>query len=371
MTIHQKIRVLLTVPHFTKTASPHRHMMAIAKYLPKQGYDLTICSLRSNGRDVVVPILEGLRVRSFVARFRPRGHSPRHLIESLRDQALIDSHGPFQIHHSLDFTASPFEAMIARMKSRKFVYHQRNMNEEGSAALLRIKIRLSNAIIAVSDPVKKMLEDLGAPAGKLKSISNGIDLEDVANYLVKDDFRDRGILLSVGHIVRRKRHEDAIHVLSLLVKEFPQLRLRIAGNILDQAYYQELQNLARELNLTDKVEFLGLRDDVLNLMQQSDVLIHCAESEGFGWVILEAMAAGLPVISSSVEGPKDIIEDGKTGFLVPMGDTSSYAAAVRSLRTNRNLSELMISTAREIVATKFSAEAKVGQLVDVYRELIV
>ncbi len=330
-----------------------------------------ICSLRSNGRDEVEPILGSFGVRSFVARFRPRGHSPRHLIESLRDQALIVSHGPFQIQHSLDFTASPFEAAIARMKSRKFVYHQRNMNEEGSGMLLRMKVLLSNRIVAVSDPVRKMLGEYGAYAGKLRSISNGIDLEEVAKYLIKDKFKDHGILLSVGHVVRRKRHEDAIRILSLLNTEFPQLRLRIAGNILDQAYHQELQNLASELNLVDKVEFLGLREDVLKLMQQSDLLIHCAESEGFGWVILEAMAAGLPVISSSVEGPKDIIEDGKTGFLVPIGDVSSYAAAIRSLRANRELTELMIKAAREVVSMKFSAEAKVRQMADVYRELIV
>jgi glycosyltransferase involved in cell wall biosynthesis len=345
-------------------------MMAIAKYLPRAGFDLTICSLRSNGQEEIQPILNELGVRSFVARFRPRHHTPRHFVESLRDQALIDRHGPFEIQHSLDFTASPFEATIARMKARYYVYHQRNMNEEGSAALLRMKIRLSNRIIAVSDPVKEMLLKLGATAGKLRSISNGIDLEDAEKHLIKRSSNPHPVILSVGHVVRRKRHEDAIQALSVLTKDLPQLRLWIAGNNFDRAYQQELQDLVLRLHLADKVEFLGVRRDILLLMQQADVLVHCAESEGFGWVILEAMTAGLPVVSSSVEGPRDIIEDGRTGFLVPIGKTSGYVQAIRSILMNREVSERIAKTARETVAMKFSAKSKMEQLAVIYRELV-
>jgi glycosyltransferase involved in cell wall biosynthesis len=371
MTTNKPIRVLLTVPHFSRTASPFRHMMAIAKYLPKDRFELKICSLRSNGHDEIEPILTGLGVPSFVARFRPRGRSPRHFWESIRDQAVINREGPFHIQHSLDFTPSPFEAIMARMKSRFYVYHQRNMNEEGSAMLLRMKIRMSNRIIAVSDAVREMLLRIGADAAKVKSISNGIDLDDSENYFLEGNSNGHGVILSVGQVVPRKRHEDAVRAFSILNKEMPQLRLQIAGKIVDPAYYQKLQDLVRELNLTDKVQFLGVRKDVLQLMQNADVLLHCADSEGFGWVILEAMTVGLPVVSSSVEGPKDIIHNGQTGYLVPMGETSGYVKAVKLLLNSPESSDLMRKKARESVELKFSAQTKVKELAGIYRDLVV
>ena len=96
-------------------------------------------------------------------------------------------------------------------------------------------------------------------------------------------------------------------------------------------------------------------------MQQADVLLHCADSEGFGWVILEAMTVGLPVVSSSVEGPKDIIQDGETGFLVPMGETSGYVKAVRSLLNSSELSQLIRKKGRESVEQKiFGAKESKG-----------
>lgn len=143
----------------------------------------------------------------------------------------------------------------------------------------------------------------------------------------------------------------------------------IAGELLEPWYFRQLEQLVHDVGLTERVEFLGLRDDILQLMQQATVLVHCAESEAFGWVIAEAMAVGLPVIAAAVDGPSEVIEHGKTGFLVPVGDVDKYADALRTLLTRPDLSREFAVNGRKRVEEKFSGRAMPENIPNVYREL--
>ncbi len=213
------------------------------------------------------------------------------------------------------------------------MFNQSNMNELGSKSLLRLKIRWASKIIAISDSVAGLLLENGAPSEKIRKIYLGIDVQAVDKELIGSRRQRHNYFLSVGRIIRRKRHEDAIRTLSVLGKEYPELRLGIAGNVYDQSYYDELQHLVQQLGLSGRVEFLGVRKDVLQLMQNSDALFHCAQSEGFGWVVVEAMAVGLPVIASAVDGPRDIIDrswDAKSLLLLPEANSISVRGSKSS-----------------------------------------
>lgn len=348
-------------------------MMAIAKYLPKDEFDLTICSIfGKGGYRETAPILSDLGVQCFVADFRPRGASWgyfKHLRASIRDQKIISEHGPFDIQHSLDFVSIPFEPLVARWKSRIYVYNQGNLNETGRAFLHRIKVRLADRIIAVSNAAMKLLQEYGASPDKLRRVYLGIDLEEIDKQL-SSNHGDKNYILTVARIVSYKRHDDIIRAFHKISADWPQLRLLIAGQVFEHSYLQQLQQLVHELGLTERVEFLGLRTDILQLMQQAAVLVHCSESEAFGWVIVEAMAVGLPVIAAAVDGPSEIIEHGKTGFLVPVGDINMYADALRTLLNRPDLSREIAGNARKRVEEKFSARAMAEGVANVYRELI-
>ena len=364
-----RVPVLLTVPQLTSTTSPYREMMAIAKYLSRQDFELTICSLRDIGYAEAAPELRELGVRCFVAPFRPAGRSIRHFAASLRQQAVIDRFGPFRIQHSLDFTSLPFEAVMARARSRTYIYTQRNMNEKGHPNLLKAKIRLSASIIAPSDATQELLLTLGAPPDKVRRVHRGIDTEEIDSQLPAPIRRQPGRVLAVGHIQKRKRHEDAIRAVALVARDFPHVRLWIAGCVVDPDYYEDLQRLTQNLGLDDKVEFLGLRNDVLALMGSAEVLLHCAESEAFGWVVAEAMAAGLPVIASAVDGPKENIVSGRTGFLAPKGDVAAYATALRTILQQPELARRMAREARSRVEEKLSVKTMAAEIAGLYREL--
>lgn len=361
------VRVLLTVPHMNRTASPYREMMALARYLPDSVYRLTVCTLRDTGFEETAPILASMNVPSLVAPFRPTGHNVRQFVRSIRLQNAIDRLGPFEIQHSMDFTSSPFEAIMALTRSRAYVYSQRNLNENGHRLFLKIKIRCARRIISISDAVTRFLLT-ETDQSRIREVTLGIDLEN--HYIAPMPNVCEPRILMVGQFERRKRHQDAIRAIAVLQSEFPRLRLMLVGNTFDEPYVAELHALAAETGLHDRVEFLGPRTDVMDLMRHASALILCSDREAFGWVLIEAMSVGLPVIASDVDGPRQIIEHNKTGLLVPVGDIQGYAAGIRRLLTSPELCSSLAASARIAVERNYSAHTMVQKIRQVYREVI-
>jgi glycosyltransferase involved in cell wall biosynthesis len=364
-----KAAVLLTVPHLNRTASPYNEMMSIAKYLPGDEFGLTICSLRDGGFAETAPILNEMGVPCFVAPFRPTGQTTKHFFASYCEQKTIDRYGPFQIQHSLDFTSSPFEGIMARARSRRFVYNQRNLNENGHKRLLKIKAACAHRIISISTTVSQFLVSMGIPPTIIRKIYNGLDIdpgERAPQALPRSD----SYLLCVGQFERRKRHQDAIRAFADLSTEYPQLQLFLAGNTFDQNYLNELHQLAEQLGVLKRIQFLGPRTDVLDLMRNARALLLCSDHEAFGWVLVEAMSVGLPVISSAVDGPSELIEHEKTGLLVPVGDVQGYACQIRRVLQDPQFASTLAVEARSAVEQKYSARNMVQQIQDVYREVL-
>jgi glycosyltransferase involved in cell wall biosynthesis len=340
-------------------------MMAIVSRLPRNEFRPTVCSLRDGGFQQTGPVLSKLGVSSFVARFRPTNRSARGILQSCREQEIIDRHGPFAIQHSLDFTSSPFEAVMARTRSRIYICSQRNLNQNGHPRLLKIKMRLCNKVIGISGGVCDFLLSQGVSPRKISKIYLGLEVSNIGAQ------RRRGWFLSVGQIQPPKCQEDAIRAIASISAEFSEARLAIVGNVYDQAYMDHLRRIASELGITDKIEFLGPRDDVLQLMAQSHGLIHCSESEAFGWAIVEAMSVGTPVIASRVPGPREIVDSGRTGILVDKGDVAGYGAALRRLLTDEDLFQTLSRNGRSEVETRFSASAMVDQIRLVYQQCLM
>jgi glycosyltransferase involved in cell wall biosynthesis len=364
MNFHRPIPILLTVPHLNPTASPYREMMAIVNFLPRSEFRLTVCSLRDGGFKQTAPLLANLGVDSFVARFRPTNPSVRGILQSYREQEIIDRRGPFAIQHSMDFTSSPFEALMARMRSRTYICSQRNLNQNGHRNLLKIKMRLSSRVIGISDAVCDFLAREGVPQQKISKIYLGLE---IANIRAE---RRRGSFLCVGQIEPLKRQLDAVRAIAAISAEFPEARLAIAGNVYDKTYQEDLRSSASELGIADKIEFLGPREDILQLMAASHGVIHCCDREAFGWVIIEAMSVGTPVVACNAAGPREIIDDGRTGVLVDKGDVAGYAAALRRLLTEDRLVEHLSSNGRTEVETRYAAASMVEKIRSVYEQCV-
>jgi glycosyltransferase involved in cell wall biosynthesis len=342
--------------------------MGLARYLPAHGFELTVCALRPDGVSEESPGLAAAGVRCFTARFRPRGKSLRAFLASFRDCKRIREHGPFDVQHSMDFTASPFEAMASRRHARRFVFSQRNMNRHGSRALLGVKARLGRRILCVSDAVLELMRRFRV-SRRLVRIYPGIELDRIPWQPPFEQQEGAFRLLMVGHITRLKRFEDGIQVVARLAPALPGLRLDIAGQVVDSCYEAELKQMIGTCGLHDRVRFLGCRKDILDVMRQSHALLHTAETEAFGMAILEAMAVGLPVIAPAMEGPKELIESQQSGLLVAPGDVGAYAEAVTDLARGADTGARLSANARNRVERHFSAQRMAEETAQVYRSI--
>lgn len=369
----KKNKILITVPHFTSSASPYREMMALAKYLPEEGYSPTICALRKNGIEETGPLLDNLGIPYFYAKFRVKKISQ--ISNLLKAEKQIKNNGPFLLQHSFDFTSLPLEAIVARLNGRKFIHQQRNLNEGGYTFLLKIKLLLSNKIIACAPNNVGFLTNNFVKQEKIQMIPLGIDLNDPQPKQNKFDETGQSKvpkLLMVSNLVPRKRIEDAINACADLMKDYPSIQLNVIGATHDSSYKESIDLLIKQRNLQKNVNLLGSfpNPEVLAAMGNADIFIHCAEHEAFGWVFLEAFSQRLPVVAANSEGASDIIHDGINGFLFPVGNIAVLVEKTRALLNNLPLRERVTNNAIMDVQQTYSARKMVKRIAAVYDRVL-
>lgn len=146
------------------------------------------------------------------------------------------------------------------------------------------------------------------------------------------------------------------------------VELTVAG---DGPRDEELGELAGEVGVQDRVDFLGLRNDVHDLMQEADVFVHPATwEEAFGYTVMEAMASGCPVIASEVGGIPELIVDGECGLLCPPGDDREIARRIRSLAESPGLRADLGEAARRRAEAGFTLEECVGNTIELCEAIV-
>lgn len=137
-----------------------------------------------------------------------------------------------------------------------------------------------------------------------------------------DDF----LMISVGELNENKNHQVIMHAMFIL--DNPHIHYCLCG-IGDKEW--ELRNLATKLRLTDRVHFLGFRQDVDKLLSAADLFCFPSKREGLGLAALEAMAAGLPIVTSNIHGINDYSRNGVTGYSCTPDSSQEFAKAIRKL----------------------------------------
>jgi glycosyltransferase involved in cell wall biosynthesis len=176
---------------------------------------------------------------------------------------------------------------------------------------------------------------------------------------------DHILLGGVGRLERVKGFTYFLEAAQKVAKAVPEARFILVG---EGALRKSLEDQAAPLG--DRIKFLGLREDVPDLMAATDILVAPSLNEGMGRVLLEAGAAGTPAVASDVGGIPDIIDDGETGILVQTRDADSLARALIELSRAPERRKLMGDTARAKVVPHFSLETMVTRIEALYEELI-
>lgn len=170
---------------------------------------------------------------------------------------------------------------------------------------------------------------------------------------------DAPVVAVVGRLVPDKGHRDAIDTFSRVASALPEARLIVVG---DGKLRGELEDVASRVAPEGSVVFVGFREDVPAVLDAADVLLVSSYREGSPHVVLEAMAAGTPVVATAVAGIPEMLEDGRSGVLVPVGATTDAAAAVVGLLGDRARADAMAESALERVRGRFSLSAMVDEI---------
>ncbi|HYF93310.1 MAG TPA: glycosyltransferase family 4 protein [Symbiobacteriaceae bacterium] len=218
----------------------------------------------------------------------------------------------------------------------------------------------ADRIVAVSEAVKRALVAQGAAPSRVVVIPGGVDLHEYGSpvRLVP------GVLCSLGRLQTEKGFDILLRAMRDLQGE---ARLLLGGEGLLQ---EELPRLAAELGVAGAVEFRGFVADVPSFMSEAGVFVLSSRSEGLGLVVVEAMAAGRPVVATRVGGVPEVVVDGVTGLLVPPEDPGALAGAVRRLLSDPDLAARMGEAGRRRAREVFSASRTAELTAALYEELI-
>ncbi len=201
--------------------------------------------------------------------------------------------------------------------------------------------------------------------------SVGVDINRIKEVKIDKKAYQKGLgipddgvmLLSVGELIERKNHETIIRALALLPKNIYYV---ICGKGVLREY---LENLANKLGVKDRVIFLGFRQDIPELCHAADISAFPSKIEGLGLAGIEAMAAGVPLVSSNVHGILDYVIDGETGYACAPTDVKGFAKAIEKLALDEQLREAMKPACLKAVEP-FEKNNALKVMHDIYREII-
>ena len=226
-------------------------------------------------------------------------------------------------------------------------------------------IVLSNAI------ARHMIDDFGVPHERITLIPRSVDL---GKFTFVSPEKKKGAHFNVGMIGRitpLKGHNVFFKAMAKVARAVPQLKIWIVGEAPDsrQAYKDQLQILVKRLGLEQATQFLGTQRDIPGILNNLDVLVLATTThEAFGRVIIEAQAAGVPVVATRVGGVVDIIEDGYNGLLVPPSDPAGMAEAVTRIYQDADLGVRLAHHAYAKVKKKYNLNSMVDSTLEAYQD---
>lgn len=243
--------------------------------------------------------------------------------------------------------------------------------------------KLASIIIANSDAVAESIQSKDGRGPSVTRIYNPVDLGRFRPAIARGRVRtelglknDAPLVGLVAHLTPWKGHELFLSIARLVAEVVPKAHFVITGGEIyetdgHEGYAAFLNRRAAALGVGDRVTFLGLREDIPEVLADLDVLVHCPTlPEPFGRVLAEAMAVGCPAVAASCGGIPEVVMDGVTGFLVPPNDVSGFASAVVRLLVDSALRKRFGEAGHLRAAALFGVEAHTLGVLKAYQTVI-
>ena len=346
-----------------ETGGTERQFIAMARALRKAGTPVQLGCLMNQGP--LARELEGL------SEF-PLGGS-LYGVQSIRSRLQLRHHllaNDIHVAHAFDFYTNLTLIPAAKMAGIPVIGSQRQIGDLLTRRQFFAQLAvfgLCDRVVCNSREAAKRLVEAGLPPRKIVVIGNV--LPDDAFAEIAPSFPAGQGTVQIGMIARMnaeyKNHRGFLRAAKLLRSRLSGVRFVLVG---DGPLCRALEEEAAALGLTDLVEFLGNRRDVTALLRSFAITVVPSKSESLSNVMLESMAAAVPVVATAVGGNKELGENGRA-LLVPADDEESLATAMAQLLENKALRSEMVCAAREFVQANYSAERVCRQYQDLYAEV--
>jgi glycosyltransferase involved in cell wall biosynthesis len=268
--------------------------------------------------------------------------------------------------HAHDDRACLYGSLAARWARVPRIVHTRHGRSAGSSPrqvrLMRWATRLAEQVICVSEDAARLAQQNGVAATKVCTIWNGIDLKRFG-YCGPNP---SGPVVTVARLSPEKGIDSLIRAAALVVRELPSFRLVLAG---DGPCRVALEELTTNLGLEAHVCFRGDVRNIPELLGGAGLFVLPSLSEGISLTLLEAMARGLPVVTTLVGGNPEVVEEGATGLLVPPADPGALARAILLLLQDSDRSQRMGQLGRRRVEAQFDVQHMVAAYEAAYQRL--
>lgn len=363
-------RVLLIIPTLVRGGA-EKQLALLAAGLPREEFDVQVAVLTHSGpleatlRAANIPVTVIGKRWKFdpLSYFRLKRH-----IQALRPDIV----------HTWLFAANAYGRQAALSAGVKHIIAgERCVDPWKSTWQLTIDRALAKRtekIVTNSSGVKDFYVSRGLPAEKFVIIPNGIAPAPIAAPLTREALLtemslppNARLIGAVGRLWPQKRVKDLIWAADLLKSTRDDTHLIIVG---DGPQRSRLERYREQVEIVDRVHFLGERDDVSRLLPHFDALWLASEYEGQSNAILEAMAAAVPVIATDIPGNRDLVIDGVTGYLVPVGERFEFTRRTHWLLDDSALRERLGAAARERIEREFTVQQMVQRHAELYRQLV-
>ncbi|HMC55219.1 MAG TPA: glycosyltransferase [Gemmatimonadaceae bacterium] len=277
-------------------------------------------------------------------------------------------------------TSAMYGALLGRALGVPVVSAFHGMNDFGRAgwrtALKLRALRFGDArIVFVSEALRRSsTATFRFRADRTSVVHNGVDCQEVApggSRAFRQELgvaRDAIVVGALGNVRPAKDYQTFIRAAAELARRSHRWHFVIVGDPTHhEALYSELLALRKELDLDRRLTFAGFRNDIARVLGGMDVLACTSSSEGFSLSICQALAGGVPVVSTRCGGPEEILQDNVTGLLAPVGAPSDIAAAIQRVGLDATLRDRLVAGARRDVVSRFSLDTMIDGYEQVYR----
>ena len=274
-----------------------------------------------------------------------------------------------QIIHANSSKAVLAAALAKVMSASKIIWHMRDLRISKRQA--RICGCLSSKVITVSKTVRNHLTGLGVKPELIEVIYNGVAAD---NIEIKEKNQNGTITFAnIGQFVPWKKQILFIEAAERYLRQGRKANFILVGDDVfgrDGVYKKKLINRISASTFTSNIKIIGWQNDINSLWPKIDCLVHTADAEPFGRVIIEAMTNGVPVIAAAGDGPAEIIDNGKTGLLFTPDDIEGLLDAMKTVSHDRQFTRNLAVNARQHVISNFQAGKTAEKIANVYKELM-